>query len=43
MNEIDGMDMLGFLRIRAFKARTEQEKKKPRHATIDVVWPRVRP
>ncbi len=43
MHEIDGMDMLGFLRIRAFKARQEQEKKQPRPATIDVVWPGLKP
>ncbi len=30
MKEIDEMDMLGFLRLRAWDATREQEKKKPR-------------
>ena len=38
MSEIDGMDMLGFLRVRAWSARKEKEKKQPRHAYIDQVW-----
>ncbi len=44
MNEIDDMDMLGFLRIRAWNARRKQppvlsgEKKH-----IDEVWPGLRP
>jgi hypothetical protein len=29
--------MLGFLRLRAWDATREQEKKKPRHAFIDEV------
>ena len=37
MKEIDEMDMLGFLRLRAWDATREQEKKKPRHAFIDEV------
>ena len=36
MREIDEMDMLGFLRIRAMQ---EQKKKEPKHAYIDEVWP----
>ena len=40
---IDVMDMLGFLRLRAWDARREQEKKKPRHRFIDEVWPDVKP
>ena len=36
MKEIDEMDMLGFLRLRAWDATREQEKKKPRQRFIDV-------
>ena len=43
MAEIDSMDMLGFLRIRAWHASRENKKKEPRHTTIDVVWPGLRP
>ena len=39
MREIDEMDMLGFLRIRAWIAIQEQKKKEPKHAYIDEVWP----
>ena len=37
------MDMLGFLRLRAWDATREQEKKKPRQRFIDEVWPGVKP
>ncbi len=37
------MDMLGFLRLRAWDAQREHEKKKPRHAFIDEVWSSVKP
>ena len=43
MKEIDEMDMLRFLRLRAWDARREQEKKKPRQRFIDEVWPGVKP
>ncbi len=43
MKEIDEMDMLGFLRIRAWDARREQEKKKLRYGFIDEVWPGLKP
>lgn len=43
MQEIDGMDMLGFLRLRAWSARREKLKKEPRHTTIDAVWPGLAP
>ncbi len=43
MKEIDEMDMLGFLRLRAWDAQREQEKKKPRQRFIDEVWPGVKP
>ena len=42
MREIDEMDMLGFLHVRAWHAAQEQ-KKKPRQTTIDAVWPGLRP
>jgi len=40
---IDEMDMLGFLRLRAWDAQREAEKKKLRQRFIDEVWPRVKP
>ena len=43
MREIDDMDMLGFLRIRAWNARRETVKKKPKRAFIDEVWTSVKP
>ena len=43
MKEIDEMDMLGFLRLRAWDATREQEKKKPRKRFIDEVWPGMKP
>ncbi|MEA5016940.1 MAG: hypothetical protein VB099_20525 [Candidatus Limiplasma sp.] len=38
MNEIDTMDILGFLRIRAWDARREKARLMPRKAYIDEVW-----
>jgi hypothetical protein len=43
MKEIDEMDMLGFLHLRAWDATREQEKKKPRQRFIDEVWPGMKP
>ena len=43
MDEIDRMDMPGFLRVRAWNARREQDKMKPRRRFIDEVWPGVKP
>ena len=43
MQEIDGMDMLGFLHIRAWNAKRERKKKEPRRAYIDEVWPKLKP
>ena len=43
MKEIDKMAMLGFLRLGAWDATREQEKKKPRQHFIDEVWPGVKP
>ncbi len=39
MQEIDGMDMPGFLRLRAWSISRKTEKKKPRQRFIDEVWP----
>ena len=43
MDEIDRMDLPGFLRIRAWNARREEEKKNPRRRCIDEVWPDMKP
>ena len=43
MSEIDSMDMLGFLRVRAWSARKEKKKKQPRHVYIDQVWQSLKP
>ena len=43
VEEIDRMDLPGFLRIRAWNARQEQKKKEPRRRYIDEVWPGVKP
>ena len=43
MSEIDGMDMLGFLSVRAWNARKEKKKKEPRQAFIDEVWGNLTP
>ena len=43
MKEIDEMDMLGFLRLRAWDAKREQEKKAPVHRYIDEVWGNMKP
>ena len=38
MDEIDRMDMLGFLKIRAWNAKKEHVKKQPQRKFIDEVW-----
>ena len=38
MDDIDKMDMLGFLRVRAWKAKQERTPKK---AYIDQLWTRT--
>ena len=40
MQEIDGMDMLGFLRLRAWDARRkyDQENIAPKKVYIDEIW-----
>ena len=43
MDEIDCMDMPGFLKIRAWNARQEQKKKEPRQRYIDEVWSSLSP
>ena len=43
MREIDGMDFIGFLRIRAWEAKQKKEKKKPRRKYIDEVWKSLKP
>ena len=39
MQEIDEMDMLGFLQMRAWDARREHVSQEPKAAYIDQVWP----
>ena len=41
-DDIDRMDMLGFLKIRAWKLNREKELKAPKQAYIDQVWPDLR-
>ena len=43
MADIDSMDMLGYLKVRAWKAKREQEKKAPVHRYIDEVWGNMKP
>ncbi len=43
MKEIDEMDMLGFLKVRAWNAQREHKKKAPRRRYIDEVWPGMKP
>ena len=43
MAEIDQMDMLGFLKLRAWNARREKTKKEPRRKFIDEVWTELTP
>ena len=43
MDEIDRMDMPGFLKIRAWNARYEKKKKEPKPRYIDEVWPNLKP
>lgn len=38
MGEIDGMDIAGYLKVRAWEARREKKKKEPRRVYIDEVW-----
>ena len=43
MSEIDSMDMLGFLGVRAWNACKEKKKKEPRRVFIDEVWGNLTP
>ena len=43
MQEIDGMDMLGFLQIRAWDAQREHAQKAHKASYIDQVWQCVKP
>lgn len=43
MKEIDEMDMLGFLKVRAWNARKEKKEKEPKPRYIDEVWTQLRP
>ena len=43
MREIDEMDMLGYFRLRAWKAQREKKKKSPRRRYIDEVWSNTKP
>ena len=42
MDEIDRMDMPGFLSVRAWQARPNKKKSEPKPGFIDTVWPRVK-
>ena len=39
MNDIDGMDMLGFFQVRAWDANRVKAAKAPKRRFIDEVWP----
>ena len=43
MKEIDEMDMLGFLRVRAWGIARKVKKVAPKKSFIDQVWPSVKP
>ncbi len=43
MREIDEMDMVGYIRMRAWNASWKRQKNEPRRTTIDRVWPGLKP
>ena len=43
MREIDEMDMLGFLQVRAWNSNNEHRKAAPKARYIDEVWPDLKP
>ena len=43
MQEIDQMDMLGFLQVRAWNSSRAKEKAEPKQRFIDEVWPDLKP
>ena len=42
MREIDEMDFIGFLKLRAWDAGREKKRKDPKRAYIDQVWPQLK-
>lgn len=43
MREIDEMDMLGFLCVRAWNANRKRKFMEPKASYIDNVWPGLKP
>ncbi len=43
MQEINNMDMVGYLKLRAWKASRERTKKDPVRRFIDEAWPNMHP
>ena len=43
MQEIDQMDMLGFLKVRVWNCNRAKEKAEPKQRFIDEVWPGLKP
>lgn len=43
MREIDEMDMLGFLKVRAWNSNHKRKKAEPKARYIDEVWPDLKP
>ena len=43
MREIDEMDMLGFLKVRAWNSNNERQKAEAKPRYIDEVWPELKP
>lgn len=43
MQEIDEMDMLGFLEIRAWNANRKRSQVAPQKRFIDEIWPNLKP
>ena len=43
MKEIDEMDIIGYLQIRAWKVRRDEKKKEPVRRHIDEIWPDLKP
>jgi len=43
MQEIDQMDMLGFLKVRAWNSNRAKEMTAPKARYIDEVWPGLKP
>jgi len=43
MREIDEMDMLGFLKVRAWNSNRAKKQAVPKARYIDEVWPALKP